>query len=95
MAKPVLMTVDDDAEVLRAVERDLRKRYAEKYRVMRADSGSSALQALNGLKKRNEAVGLLLAEGGVPMRIMTPFLSDDDVDVLSDHAQLVRSSHGL
>jgi thioredoxin reductase (NADPH) len=66
MAKPVLMTVDDDAEVLRAVERDLRKRYAEKYRVMRADSGSSALQALNGLKKRNEAVGLLLADQRMP-----------------------------
>jgi thioredoxin reductase (NADPH) len=66
MAKPVLMTVDDDAEVLRAVERDLRKRYAEKYRVMRADSGSSALQALSGLKKRNEAVGLLLADQRMP-----------------------------
>lgn len=38
-------------------------------------------------------VGLLLAEGGVPTRIMTPFLSDDDVDVLSNHAQLVRSNY--
>jgi hypothetical protein len=38
---------------------------------------------------------LLLAEGGVPVRIMTPFLNDDDVDVLSDHAQLVRAAHEL
>ena len=50
MAKPVLMAVDDDAEVLRAVERDLRKHYAEHYRVLRADSGSAALNALRGLK---------------------------------------------
>jgi len=75
MAKPVLMTVDDDAEVLRAVERDLRKRYAEKYRVMRADSGSSALQALNGLKKRNEAVGLLLADQRMPEMNGVEFIS--------------------
>jgi len=39
MPKPVLLTVDDDPEVLRAVERDLRKRYADRYRVVRADSG--------------------------------------------------------
>ena len=39
MAKPVLLTVDDDPDVLRAVERDLRKEYAENYRVLRADSG--------------------------------------------------------
>src|SRR5271166_3735088 len=75
MAKPVLITVDDDAEVLRAVERDLRKRYAEKYRVMRADSGSSALQALNGLKKRNEAVGLLLADQRMPEMNGVEFIS--------------------
>jgi thioredoxin reductase (NADPH) len=75
MAKPVLMTVDDDAEVLRAVERDLRKRYAEKYRVMRADSGASALQALNSLKKRNEAVGLLLADQRMPEMNGVEFIS--------------------
>ncbi|MGB7022876.1 MAG: FAD-dependent oxidoreductase [Candidatus Acidiferrales bacterium] len=66
MAKPVLMAVDDDAEVLRAVERDLRKHYAEHYRVLRADSGSAALNALRGLKKRSEAVSLLLADQRMP-----------------------------
>jgi thioredoxin reductase (NADPH) len=66
MAKPVLMAVDDDTEVLRAVERDLRKHYAEKYRVLRADSGSSALHALQSLKRRGEAVGLLLADQRMP-----------------------------
>jgi thioredoxin reductase (NADPH) len=66
MAKPVLMAVDDDAEVLRAVERDLRKHYSEHYRVLRADSGSSALHALQNLKRRSEAVGLLLADQRMP-----------------------------
>lgn len=66
MAKPVLMAVDDDAEVLRAVERDLRKHYAERYRVLRADSGAAALNALQGLKRRSEAVSLLLADQRMP-----------------------------
>lgn len=66
MPKPVLLTVDDDPEVLRAIDRDLRKHYAEHFRVMRADSGAAALRALQGLKKRNEAVGLLLADQRMP-----------------------------
>jgi thioredoxin reductase (NADPH) len=66
MAKPAIMTVDDDAEVLRAVERDLRQRYAEHYRVLRADSGAAALQALQGLKRRNAPVALLLADQRMP-----------------------------
>ena len=53
MARPVLLTVDDDPDVLRAVERDLRKRYAEHYRILLADSGEAALHALQGLKNRN------------------------------------------
>ena len=50
MPKPVLLTVDDDPEVLRAIERDLRTRYADRYRVMRANSGDSALTTLRELK---------------------------------------------
>ncbi len=66
MAKPVVLTVDDDREVLRAVERDLRRRYAEKYRVLRADSGAAALEALRELKVRNDAVALLLVDQRMP-----------------------------
>src|SRR5260221_12415983 len=75
MAKPVLLTIDDDPEVLRAVERDLRKRYADRYRVMRADSGATALQTLQALKKRNEAVGLLLADQRMPEMSGVEFLN--------------------
>jgi thioredoxin reductase (NADPH) len=74
MAKPVLLTVDDDAEVLRAVERDLRRRYAERYRVLRADSGAAALEALRGLKKRGDAVALLLVDQRMPQMTGVEFL---------------------
>src|SRR5713226_9062298 len=66
MAKPVILTVDDDPEVLRAIERDLRKRYADRYRVLRADSGAIALQTLDALKKRNEPAALFLVDQRMP-----------------------------
>ncbi|HVT19121.1 MAG TPA: FAD-dependent oxidoreductase [Thermoanaerobaculia bacterium] len=66
MKKPILFAVDDDPEVLRAVERDLRRQYGERYRVMRASSGASALQALERLKLRNEPVALLLVDQRMP-----------------------------
>ena len=75
MPKPVLLTLDDDPEVLRAVERDLRKRYADRYRVVRADSGTTALQSLQTLKKRNEAVALLLADQRMPEKNGVEFIS--------------------
>jgi len=74
MAKPVLLAVDDDAEVLRAVERDLRSRYAERYRILRADSGAAALEALKGLKRRNDSVALLLVDQRMPQMTGVEFL---------------------
>ncbi len=74
MVKPFLLTVDDDAEVLRAVERDLRARYAERYRVLRADSGQVALEALRSLKKRDEPVALLLVDQRMPHMTGVEFL---------------------
>ena len=66
MAKPVILTVDDDPQVLRAVARDLRQRYGERYRVLRADSGQAALEALNQFKERDDPVALLLADQRMP-----------------------------
>jgi thioredoxin reductase (NADPH) len=48
MAKPVILTVDDDPNVLGAIERDLRQRYRTEYRVMKADSGASGLEVARG-----------------------------------------------
>jgi thioredoxin reductase (NADPH) len=76
MPKPVLMTVDDDPEVLRAIERDLRSRYSDRYRVMRANSGSAALVTLRELKARNNPVALLLADQRMPQMDGVGFLSE-------------------
>jgi thioredoxin reductase (NADPH) len=76
MAKPVLLTVDDDAEVLRAIERDLRRNYADRYRVLRADSGQVALDTLRQLKTRNDTVALLLADQRMPQMDGVGFLAE-------------------
>src|SRR5271156_4014943 len=79
MARPVLLTVDDDPDVLRAIERDLRTRYAEHYRIVRADSGASALQTLETLKKRNEPVSLLLSDQRMPEMSGVEFITKASV----------------
>src|SRR5271165_3945183 len=76
MPKPVLFTVDDDPEVLRAIERDLRSHYSDRYRVMRASSGSAALSTLRELKARNNPVALLLADQRMPNMNGVGFLSE-------------------
>jgi thioredoxin reductase (NADPH) len=64
--KPVILSVDDDPDVLRAVTRDLRQRYGENYRIVRAESGQSALDSLRELKQRGEPVALILADQRMP-----------------------------
>jgi thioredoxin reductase (NADPH) len=66
MGKPVIWTVDDDPDVLRAVERDLRLQYGNRYRVMAADSGAEALEAVKQLKLRNDPVALFLVDQRMP-----------------------------
>src|ERR1044071_1898012 len=74
MAKPVIWTVDDDPDVLRAVERDLRRHYGDRYKVISADSGLSALEAVKQLKLRNEAVALFLVDQRMPRMSGVEFL---------------------
>jgi thioredoxin reductase (NADPH) len=66
LARPVILTVDDDPEVLRAVERDLRSKYGSTYRIIRADSGMSALDILRRLEKQDEPVALMLVDHRMP-----------------------------
>jgi len=66
VSKPVLLTVDDDPGVSRAVARDLRRRYGEGHRVVRASSGQEALDALKELKLRGEPVAAMLADYRMP-----------------------------
>jgi thioredoxin reductase (NADPH) len=73
-SKPVLLIIDDDAAVLRAIERDLRKRYADRYRVLRAESGMAALDLLQQLQLRNETVALFLSDQRMPSMTGIEFL---------------------
>ncbi|MEW2501156.1 MULTISPECIES: FAD-dependent oxidoreductase [unclassified Amycolatopsis] len=66
MSQPILMTVDDDPAVSRSVARDLRRRYGKDYRVIRADSGADALDALREIKLRGDAVAAILADYRMP-----------------------------
>jgi thioredoxin reductase (NADPH) len=52
MSKPVILSVDDEPEVLNSIERDLRQHYSEIYRVMKASSGELALETTRQLKQR-------------------------------------------
>ena len=74
MAKPVIWTVDDDPDVLRAVERDLRRQYGNRYRVMAADSGEDALEGVKQLKLRNDPVALFLVDQRMPQMSGVEFL---------------------
>ncbi|MEU9560106.1 FAD-dependent oxidoreductase [Streptomyces fumanus] len=65
-ARTVIMTVDDDPGVSRAVARDLRRRYGATHRIVRAESGESALQALRELKLRGDLVAVILADYRMP-----------------------------
>ena len=76
MAKPILLTVDDDPDVLRAIERDLRSQYGAAYRVISSDSPEGALDILKGLKVRNDGVALLLADQRMPRMDGVGFLQE-------------------
>jgi thioredoxin reductase (NADPH) len=76
MPKPVLLAVDDEPEVLRAIERDLRRKYGQQYRIVRAESGASALEALRQLHLRNDQAALMLSDQRMPGMQGTEFLTE-------------------
>src|SRR6202044_3143852 len=76
MPKPILLSVDDDSDVLRAIERDLRSQYGAEYRVIGSDSPEGALELLKHLKVRNDAVALLLADQRMPHMDGVEFLQE-------------------
>src|SRR5436305_4040160 len=76
MAKPILLSVDDDSDVLRAIEHDLRSRYGPDYRVLGSDAAEKALELLKQLKVRNDSVALLLADQRMPKMDGVAFLQN-------------------
>ncbi|XHM90264.1 FAD-dependent oxidoreductase [Peterkaempfera sp. SMS 1(5)a] len=74
MANPTILTVDDDPAVSRAVARDVRRRYGERYRVVRAASADDALDAVREIKLRGEQLALVLADYRMPQMNGLEFL---------------------
>jgi thioredoxin reductase (NADPH) len=72
----VILAVDDDREVLAAVERDLRQRYRQRYRVMCASSGQQALETARELKRRSAQVALFLVDQRMPDMAGTALLTE-------------------
>ena len=70
----MLLTVDDDPSVSRAVARDLRRRYGNDYRILRADSGPAALEAIREVVLRGEQVAVILADYRMPQMSGIEFL---------------------
>ena len=60
MSKPVILTVDDDPEVLGAIERDLRQKYRSEYRIIKANSPKEALDTIAQLKQRGTPISLFI-----------------------------------
>ncbi len=92
MAKPVLLTVDDDREVLRAIERDLRRKYASDYRVLRAESGQAAMEIVRELKLRNNALALFLVDQRMPGLSGVEFL-EQAIDLYPDAKRVLLTAY--
>lgn len=76
MAKPAILTVDDDPSVLNSVERDLRSKYGQNYRILPVNSGKAALEYLIKLEQRGETVALFLVDQRMPEMSGTEFLAE-------------------
>jgi thioredoxin reductase (NADPH) len=75
MAKPIILSVDDEPQVLNAIDRDLRRKYGKSYRILKAGNGAEAIDITTEIKKRNEAIALFLVDQRMPEMEGTQFLS--------------------
>ncbi|MCB9161706.1 MAG: FAD-dependent oxidoreductase [Caldilineaceae bacterium] len=76
MPAPTILIVDDEPQVLNAVERDLRRHYRREYRIVKAGSGQEALTVTQQLKQRNDPVALFLVDQRMPNMTGTEFLNE-------------------
>ncbi|MDX3659001.1 FAD-dependent oxidoreductase [Streptomyces sp. ID05-26A] len=92
VSRPSILTVDDDPAVSRAVARDLRRKYGEQYRIVRAESGSQALEALHEIKLRGEEVAALLADYRMPQMSGIEFL-EQAMDVFPQARRVLLTAY--
>jgi thioredoxin reductase (NADPH) len=76
MAKPVILILDDEPQVLNAVERDLRQHFRSDYRIVKSGSGKEAMEAVHQLKRRNNPLALFLVDQRMPDMTGTEFLEE-------------------
>lgn len=76
MKQPIIIAVDDDAQVLRALTRDLRSQYRKEYKIMSTDSASEALDALKDLKQKNESVAMFVSDQRMPEMLGVDYLTE-------------------
>jgi thioredoxin reductase (NADPH) len=76
LAKPIILTIDDEEQVRNAVERDLARHYRQDYRIIKASSGAEGLDTLRRLKQRNDTVALFLVDQRMPEMSGTEFLAE-------------------
>src|SRR5215207_94386 len=90
--RPVLLTVDDDPNVLRAIERDLRQQYGNRFRILKTDSGQKALELVKQLKLRNEALALLLVDQRMPHMSGVAFL-EQAMNIFPDAKRVLLTAY--
>lgn len=92
MARPVILTVDDDPEVLQAIARDLRQQYGDRFRILRADSGQTALEMAQQLKLRNETIALFLVDQRMPQISGIEFL-EQAIPIFPDAQRVLLTAY--
>jgi thioredoxin reductase (NADPH) len=90
--KPVILAVDDEPTVLSAVTRDLRREYGQRYRVLRADSGESALDLVRESKLRNVPVALFLVDQRMPLMSGVEFL-ERAIEIFPDAKRVLLTAY--
>jgi len=66
MKLPYIIIVDDDMQVLRAIQRDIRNEYRDEYKIAATESANEVLDLIKELKLRNEAVAMIISDQRMP-----------------------------
>jgi len=92
MKKPVIITVDDDPSVLKAVMRDLRSQYRKEYRIVGTESANEALQFIKELKNKGEVVALFLSDQRMPEMLGVEFL-DQAMEIFPEAKRILLTAY--